>query len=292
MVAFAIGFLTSRYVSNSKTKGGDGDSSIQQCADLNDAKANLISISKNEYLEYTQIKDLKQKYEKADELLGKIMLLFLADVGFRLQKSGVVEPIVASNPAVVPEPPIAQPTKPSVDTIPTAAVTSNAPAESALAGKGSAIRNLQNEKQIDDVLNKALIENPKIENAKGNSPTLAQRRLLEGKYIGAIKFLDSKRAGANIVWDLTPDYAKPEFAGTFNLSIQGSGINSEGNSRGTLDSIVSLAEDKDGFLVTSCGGNCYLQLYYNRPADQFYGNFYESKDSKNFSRSGNVELRK
>lgn len=121
---------------------------------------------------------------------------------------------------------------------------------------------------------------------------MAQRRLLEGKYFGAVKFLDPKREGARVIWDLTPDYAKPELAGTFKLNIQGPGVDSEGVSRGTLDSIVSLAEDKDGFLITACGGNCYLQLYYNRPADQFFGNYYESKDSKNFSRTGYVELKK
>lgn len=90
VLAFSVGFISSRYISNSKTKTSEADSSAEQCLNLTDAKANLISISQKEYQEYTQIKDLKQKYEKADELLGKIMLLFLADVGFRLQKPGAV----------------------------------------------------------------------------------------------------------------------------------------------------------------------------------------------------------
>ena len=45
----------------------------EKCTDLVDAKTNLISLSQNEYLEYTKIKDLKLKYEKADELLQVIV---------------------------------------------------------------------------------------------------------------------------------------------------------------------------------------------------------------------------
>lgn len=52
-------------------------------------------------------------------------------------------------------------------------------------------------------------------------------------------------------------------------------LNKLSYSKGDIDNIVSFAEDRDGFLVNGCGDRCYLQLYYNSRADQFYGNYYE-----------------
>jgi hypothetical protein len=83
---FIAGFLSSRMM----TSHAPVENSAQ-CENLSEAKNDLISISQNEYLEYTQIKDLKQKYEKADELLGKVMLLFLADIGFKATKMSTNE---------------------------------------------------------------------------------------------------------------------------------------------------------------------------------------------------------
>jgi len=167
------------------------------------------------------------------------------------------------------------------------------PVDPGLIGKSSLIKALATEKQVDDVLDKSLIENPKMELAKGTAPSLRQIKMLDGRYMGTIKFLDTKRESLSVVWDLSPDYSKSELAGSFNLNIHGPGMNSESSGTGSIDKIVTLAEDKDGFLVTGCGGDCYLQLYYNTPTDQFYGNFYQSgKGSTKFSRTGLVDLKK
>jgi len=274
------GFLCQSHFSD-KTK----NESSEKCEDFTSAKTNLISLSQKDYLEYTQIKDLKQKYEKADELLGKVMLLFLADVGFRAQKTVPFESF-APTAEVKPLPVVAESKMP-------VAAPEKRPATN-LAGRSSTIKNLSNEKQVMDALDRAIIQDPKLEIAKGGAINRKQARQLEGRYVGLIKFLDGKRESLSVVWDLMPDYSKSGLSGTFNLGIHGPGQNSESNGRGDIDNIVSLAEDQNGFLVSACGDRCYLQLYYNSRADQFYGNYYEvlkGTPSKS-ARLGIVDLRK
>jgi hypothetical protein len=218
------------------------------------------------------------------------MLLFLADVGFRSQKEIPAEPAAVSAAAAV-SPATTPADSTSVAAAPFISAVSINPG---LVGKSSVIKTLRSEKQIIDALEKAVIENPKVETAKGGSPTQKQARILEGRYSGKVRFLDGKRGDLTVNWDLMPDNTKGELYGTFRLSIHGPGKDSETTSNGSLGNIVSLSEDQDGFLVNACGEECYMQLYYNAPSDQFFGNYYEtSKGSKNkFERLGIVDLKK
>ena len=52
---------------------------------LNSISNAFFNLSQKEILEYTKLKDAKKKYEKADEILGKVILLFLANVQMRLK---------------------------------------------------------------------------------------------------------------------------------------------------------------------------------------------------------------
>jgi hypothetical protein len=49
-------------------------------------KSAAQNISNTDLLEYTKLKTMKEKYEKADEILGKIMLLFLANIHLEMNK--------------------------------------------------------------------------------------------------------------------------------------------------------------------------------------------------------------
>ncbi len=282
LLAFFLGFFSSRLMVKTPLEVSESPS----CLDLNSAKESLISISKNEYLEYTQIKDLRQKYEKADELLGKVMLLFLADVGFRAQKLEVV-----AKPAMTELPP-PQSQSPTAKVESVKESSPNDVPKPRLEGKSNAIKNLRIEKRIREALDQAVIENPKMEMAKGIGPTPRQFKLLEGRYTGFIQFFDRKRENLTVIWDLTPDYTKPRLTGNFTLSIHGPGMNSETSGNGRVDNILSLSEDKDGFLISGCGGDCFLQLYHNAPTDQFYGNYYEAAKGSNSERRGIIDLKK
>jgi hypothetical protein len=58
--------------------------SSQKAAELNQK---VQSLSKINLEEYVGLKDQREKYLKADELFGKVILLFLADLSFHMNKS-------------------------------------------------------------------------------------------------------------------------------------------------------------------------------------------------------------
>ncbi|KYG64019.1 hypothetical protein AZI86_14525 [Bdellovibrio bacteriovorus] len=283
-IAFVVGFLSHRFLTGPQVVSIPTVDA--KCEDLSRAKSNLVALSQSEYLEYTKIKDLKEKYEKADELLGKVMLLFLADVGFKTIKSAAPELATSASPSPATTPPSVSTEK---------LVPEPAPSKPPInrAGRGGRIHYLNDERSIQEVLANTIIEDPKVSLAQGSALTRRQIRLLAGRYTGAVKFLDRKRGDLSVVWELSPDYSKRDFSGTFFLSIHGPGVNSDSRGRGNIDNIATLADDKEGFLVSACGDRCYLQLYYNSPSDQFYGNYYETAEgTKKSVRSGTVELRK
>src|SRR4051812_35867240 len=50
-------------------------------------KEKLQTLTDNDITEYYRLKNLEDKYKKADEILGKIVTLFLADLGIRVSKT-------------------------------------------------------------------------------------------------------------------------------------------------------------------------------------------------------------
>jgi hypothetical protein len=53
---------------------------------LENAKTKFASLSERELEDYHQLKSLRGRYEKADEILGKMVLILLADVGVRFSQ--------------------------------------------------------------------------------------------------------------------------------------------------------------------------------------------------------------
>jgi hypothetical protein len=48
------------------------------------AKTRLRELTEREFAEYLELKGLRERYEKADELLGKVLLVLIADLGLRV----------------------------------------------------------------------------------------------------------------------------------------------------------------------------------------------------------------
>src|SRR5688500_10675646 len=60
---------------------------VQELADpekLNELKGKFRELSENDIADYIRLKDMRAKYEKADEIFGKILSIFLLDLGLRI----------------------------------------------------------------------------------------------------------------------------------------------------------------------------------------------------------------
>lgn len=289
LVSFAAGFVAHILIGQTSKSQQEDISSFEQCQQLDQAKTNLMQISQHEYLQYTQIKDLKEKYEKADELLGKVMLLFLADVGFRMQKTeppvaAACDPIPAHVNTVNTTDKFSQESWPATQ----AAVT--ATSAIALVNKSALVRTLDSQEKIQQFLSENLIENPKKEFADYNPLTARQIQLLEGIYSGEINFFDKKKSPYTIFWNLFPE---KNGEGRYELRIEGDGTNNVTSGKGQFKNISTLSTDKNAFIIEACGDSCYMQLYYNAPFNQFFGSYYEKKgNDRKFARTGLITLHK
>lgn len=292
IISFTAGFFINYALnfSSSLNKSQSNENLFQ-------AKNDLILISQNEYLEYTKIKDLKQKYEKADELLGKVMVLFLADIGFKAQRISADKlDMVSSDKENVSNVKTDSDAidSPSFTVAPVSTAVVQEPIIESLKGKSALIHSLKSREQIVEVLDKAVIENPKVAVASGSPVEQKQMKAIEGSFIGEITFFDKKREARNLSWELIPNYRENPIETEFHLRIYGGGKGeSVASGRGQLRHVSVLSEDPYAYMVETCGGECYLQMYYNGVRDQFYGNYYELKDAnKKFERVGLINLRK
>ncbi len=85
---FIIGIIIGKYYFSKHEVVIQKETLAIQSADaqkLDSISNAFFNLSQNEILEYTKLKDAKKKYEKADEILGKVILLFLANVQMRMK---------------------------------------------------------------------------------------------------------------------------------------------------------------------------------------------------------------
>lgn len=77
LVLVTVGLLTATYKAGQSSISQDSQGELR-------AKQELIELTQKDFEEYQNLKSLEDRYKKADEILGKIMTVFLADLGLRL----------------------------------------------------------------------------------------------------------------------------------------------------------------------------------------------------------------
>lgn len=73
-ISFFVGFISGYKVNDSH---------------YSETKSKLQKLTENELDEYLKLKSLEEKYKKADEILGKAIMIFLADLGLRISDDKV-----------------------------------------------------------------------------------------------------------------------------------------------------------------------------------------------------------
>ena len=99
LIFLLAGLLTGYFFQSDKTETSSLESEQVQISKVeysklkesskraNELNQKVQSLSKINLEEYVTLKDQREKYLKADELFGKVMLLFLADLGLHMNKS-------------------------------------------------------------------------------------------------------------------------------------------------------------------------------------------------------------
>ncbi len=87
LIFFCVGLLSGKYFfSTNEVVVRSETIPIESGADkkLDSMSDAFFNLTQEEFLEYTKLKDQKEKYLKADEIIGKIILIFLANVQMRM----------------------------------------------------------------------------------------------------------------------------------------------------------------------------------------------------------------
>jgi hypothetical protein len=270
------------------------------------AKEELIALTQKDFEEYQNLKTLEDRYQKADEILGKIMTVFLADLGMRLgykpvglaeldaacaipglaATPGIIAAAAASSaaPALSSEPPIAaSPVATSV--VPGSEWIKNEAALLALQDERAALEELR-KMEIKD-----LFSTLKGSGAVDNSDVLQ----IEGVYSGTISFFDRKlhKSDWRIRWEVQGATQEPLDASMLiTLTDKGTGktFSRSRSKSGPLKEFMKAPGSK-GLIVNVYGDDGYIQIYpLNGDTRNWVGNYYGKTGLGAYALMGQVRL--
>lgn len=266
-------------------------------------KEDLINLTKKDFEEYQNLKTMEDRYKKADEILGKIVTVFLADLSVKLAYK-------PSNPAMLE----GACAIPGLNTTPTPVATpeqsqmsvAQATATPVPETKPSTPAWIQTEKKIavmtneDEVLEQ-LRKNP-IEDIFDTlkSTTVMNRKEavdIDGRFEGEISFFDKKKHKTDwiVYWEVnlnggTSNNKPASGRALITLTNKSDGKTfSRSSGTNTLKDFVR-APGSNAFIINVYGDDGYIQIYPVGDKDHWVGNYYEKVKMGQYNFAGQVRV--
>lgn len=255
-------------------------------------KSDLVELTQKDFEEYQNLKSLEDRYKKADEILGKIVSVFLADIGVRLSfkptNPALLDvscntPLVAASPTPSPAPVMSQ-----VTPTPTPNATPKA--------KKKNIRLSEGNKAFQEELRSLALTDLFAAVKESSSLKMANAANLMGHFQGEIRFFDRKKHKSD--WILEWSLAKGGFQETVGISYIKISNKSDGNLISKTDSASGQELLKNYFSMGNDGAifvniysdRGYVQIYPQGSRRQWAGNYYERESLGVYSFAGQVQL--
>lgn len=249
-----------------------------------------------DFEEYMSLKEQKEKYLKADEILGKIFLIFLAEAGLKLSQKDLQHvKNAAIGKTALPEEPIAQ-KEDFEDSKKSAALPKPVVKpewikyEKNLKAVNSA---KDNEEQLKEVEIKDLFS--ALKNSKSMGMDMAQK--ISGVFEGTVN-LDKDQEVWLMEMDLEVQSMGPkgEIQGQHKVSFAEPGKDPFSTSNGGWDAGTFLVPEGDSqaffMKIRAKGREGYLQLYFVDGYRKLVGNYYDPVSLDQFKKAGTVLLSK
>ncbi len=281
----------------------DSPADLLRCSDrLDQITARFRHLDATDYADYLALKDQEAKYRKADEILGKIWLMVMADLGIRnggAQALGSATSSPTTSDTASPQP--------SSSVSPSLSATSTStplPASTPGTAETSTITWHQNEKKLEEVSSdkeaRDFLESVAIKDIagelRGASWTISEERFqkLTGTYSGEIVFDDKAKANWLIEWEIQGQIEEGNPKGTGNITLTNTKDGktfSRSTNRGTLKFMGSFTNGQSqSILINSYNDDGYIQLYLAKRMDRLIGNYYLRKGPVDFEKVGTVSL--
>jgi hypothetical protein len=284
LILFALGGISDRYflhpaspekslppttnpIPENKCESSDNE--------LKKIKDKLSGVTETDIREYLRGQSVDEKLKKADEILGKMVLILIADIGYKISQEEL-------------RPLTERPTLKPVDTQPAAPIrkTLSAPTPKKPTPFHSKIFSVRGEYQKQDFLKEAY-KTDFAENLKSSTMLTAQQvRKINGTFEGPVQFTDNRGLG-KLTLSLQAEVRGNKLAGKSEISIydkDGTRF-SHGMGEGDLNKDYSSTGDA----IFAQVGSAYLELYYFPNIDQIAGYLVESTKG-NYLRVGAFNL--
>jgi len=250
-------------------------------------------LTENEISEYYELKTMEERYKKADEILAKIMTIFMAEFGLRLSDRALVAsrisvdlPSASCSAPITPSDPDGQrrvESKPQ----PPAEEVARAPVTA------EELARLRTPKLVKAFLDKNKIENlsQTIAASKSFSNVSGLVELIQGRFVGPAHVVEGEKP---VEWEvrvfLNAPLREGKLDGASEIVIAKAGV-AFSTSRGE-GSVEEWREGGSGGmeLFIKASPNVYFQIYYLKASDSFIGNVYRRGSTEAFAHIGNVNL--
>lgn len=227
------------------------------------------NISNVDLLEYTKLKTMKEKYEKADEILGKIILLFLANIQLEMDKD--VKKYFTSSDR--PELGLKEKKKESLKVIPN-------PFEVSIKEKSEVIDN----EEFSDIESKTTKFNLKepyafYKNAK-SATELKDIFRVYGKFEGELYITKGKNKGIidSIHIDIKLMQVGNTLKGDYISELRRSGVPYSTNRGSGENKQVKLISKPKKHLLLEMSPSSFLQIFPSNESEIIIGRFYDNDE--------------
>lgn len=282
-----------------------GQKSIPQNSNLEEVKnkisTDLVALTQKDFEEYQTLKSLEERYQKADEILGKIVTVFLADLGVKLAfKATSADTLEGScNISTSPTVATAQASSPLPSEPTPASAPPIAPAKQVnewIVHEKSLLE-VRDERQAFEDLKKMEIKDLFSSLRQSSAVSTKNSEFILGVYSGEITFFDRKKHKSDwlMSWDVR--LRNPNKEDAFALIIltnkdNGKVISRSQTSSGPLRDYVTVPGSK-ALIVNIRADAAYIQIYpLNGNTQIWVGNVYEQTKLGEYAMVGQVRLTK
>lgn len=237
-------------------------------------------IADADFAEYERLKTLEEKYNKADEILGKILQIFLADIGIRAKKleiaAALPPPAKAESDTREPNPPARAP--PPLITASGASATVAPKAARPWIDAEKELEELRAPEQVNDFLKQAKVDDfgKYLHGSTIFTNASHQLEAIRGRFEGVA---DVTRNGSQKQWELEfvlrGRMDGQQLRGRFQIEIKENGKTiSKSTNNGEIDDLREFGSESRALIVETGPGR-YFQFYYAKQLDALVGNIYE-----------------
>jgi hypothetical protein len=244
------------------------------------AKRKFEQLAQTDYEDYLKLKTDAEKYKKADEILGKIMAIFMADLGIHLKEAAAkVSPTPLSGTSPSPSP--------------TAITKSIAQATPAPLFKPFDDKDLRaiNSPQAEKAFLKAeQFSDPKFALFNASQVQSLNSTMLQGCFQGNLTYSDGRRVQTIKLWmGKLPE--SPSYISFKVVYLQNGKLWAKDSGSIQNHFLSENSSDQNNFIFYPFPG-FYLQLFYNPGPHKLIGTQYQFQSNSTYIPTGTLSLQR